>query len=147
MCENEFVHGMSMNLFKILISQNALHFGRNTILKFSLLPQLQLRLHQFTEYIYTMAEYFKYLKQMLSLVGESFKDELKCLGFSVTQLNPMEVLSALLHAEKQLGCESTKEEFKSGAVGSFMLPEDFKPKESVSTTKLFLIIYIFPWNL
>ena len=80
---------------------------------------------------------------MLSIAGESFKDELKCLGLSVTQLNLMEVLSALLHAQKRLGREFTKEEFKSGTVGSFMLLEDFKPKESVSITKLFLFTYMF----
>ena len=81
---------------------------------------------------------------MLLISGESFKDELKRLGFSVAQLNPMEVLSALLHAQKQISCEFTKKEFKSGAVGSFMLPKDFKPKESVSIIKLFLFTYIFP---
>ena len=90
-----------------------------------------------------MAEYFKYLKQMLWIAGESFEDELRCLGLSVTQLNPMEVLSALLHAQKHLGREFTKEEFKSGTVSSFMLPEDFKPKESVSINKLFPSTYMF----
>ena len=90
-----------------------------------------------------MAEYFKYLKCLLSIAGESFEDELKHLGFSVTQLNPMEVLSALLHAQKRLGCDFTKEEFKSGTVGLLMLPEDFKPKESVSSIKPFLVTYIF----
>ena len=90
-----------------------------------------------------MAEYFKYLKQMLSIAGEWFEDKLKRLGLSVTQLNPMEVLSALLHAQKCLGREFTKEEFKSRTVGSFMLPEDFKPKESVSIIKLFLFTYMF----
>ena len=80
---------------------------------------------------------------MLSIAGESFKDELRRLGLSVTQLNPMEVLSALLHTQKHLGCEFTKEEFKSGTVGSFMLPKDFKPKESVSTNKLFSSTYMF----
>ena len=47
----------------------------------------------------TMSEYFKYLCQMLAIAGESFKEELRCLGFSVTQLNPMEVLEALINAQ------------------------------------------------
>ena len=80
---------------------------------------------------------------MLSIAGELFEDELKCLGLSVTQLNPMEVLSALLHTQKHLGRKFTKEEFKSGTIGSFILPEDFKPKESVSINKLFLSTYMF----
>ena len=79
-----------------------------------------------------MAEYFKYLKQLLSITGESFEDELKRLGLSVMNLNPMEVLSALLHAQKHLNREFTKKEFKSGTVGLLMLPEDFKPEETVS---------------
>ena len=47
-------------------------------------------------------------------------------------LNPMEVLSALLHAQKHLNREFTKEEFKSGTVGLLMLPKDFKQEETVS---------------
>ena len=91
-----------------------------------------------------MAKYLKYLKQMLSIMGESLEDKLKYLVFSVTQLNPMEVLATLPHAQKQLGREFTKDKFKSRAVGSLILPEDFKLKESVSTAKLFLFTYTFP---
>ena len=46
-----------------------------------------------------MSEYFKYLHQMLAIVGESFEEELRCLGFSITQLNPLEVLEALINAQ------------------------------------------------
>ena len=105
----------------------------------SLLRRVQSNNIVLLDLVFTMAEYFKYLKQMLSIAGESFEDKLKHLGLSVTQLNPMEVLSALLHAHKCLGHEFTKEEFKSRTVGSFMVPEDFKPKESVSITNSCLL--------
>ena len=44
----------------------------------------------------------------------------------------MEVLAALQHAQLRLGQDFTHEEFVEGKVGSFMLPEDFKPEETVS---------------
>ena len=43
-------------------------------------------------------------------------------GLSTTQLDPMEVLSALQHAELRLGREFTKEEFVAGTIGKHMLP-------------------------
>ena len=66
------------------------------------------------------------------IAGESLEDELKHLGLSVMNLNPMEVLSALMHAQKCLNREFTKQEFKSGTVSLLMLPEDLKPEETVS---------------
>ena len=50
----------------------------------------------------------------------------------MTQLTPMEVLTTLQHAQLRLGRDFTREEFVKGKVGSFMLPEDFKPEETVS---------------
>ena len=50
----------------------------------------------------------------------------------MTQLTAMEVLTALQHAQLRLGRDFTCEEFVEGKVGSFMLPEDFKPEETVS---------------
>ena len=50
------------------------------------------------------------------------------------QLSPMEVLSALIQAQRRLDCEFTKEEFKSGSVGKLLIPEDFKPATSVIKT-------------
>ena len=50
----------------------------------------------------------------------------------MTQLTPMEVLAALQHAQLRLGRDFTREEFVEGKVGNFMLPEDFKPEETVS---------------
>ena len=44
----------------------------------------------------------------------------------------MEVLAALQHAQLRFGRDFTREEFVEGKVGSFMLPEDFKPEETVS---------------
>ena len=80
----------------------------------------------------TMSEYFKYLRQMLAIAGESFEEELRCLGFSVTQLNPMEVLEALINTQQCLGCDFSKEEFKEGSIGNLLIPEDFKFTKSVS---------------
>ena len=79
-----------------------------------------------------MSEYFKYLRQMLSIAGESFEEELRCLGFSATQLNLMEVLEVLPNAQRHLGREFSKEEFKDGGVGNLLTPEDFKFTKSVS---------------
>ena len=79
-----------------------------------------------------MSEYFKYLRQMLSIAGESFEEELRCLRFSITQLNPMEVLEVLLNAQRHLGREFSKEEFKDGGVRNLLTPEDFKFTKSVS---------------
>ena len=45
---------------------------------------------------------------------------------------PMEVLATLQHAQLRIGRDFTHEEFIEGKVGDFMLPEDFKPKETVS---------------
>ena len=108
-----------------------------------------------------MAEYFKYLRDILAIAGESFEDELRRLvshfeldlviliyiqkkpkspntdsslflqGFSVTSLNPMEVLSALIQAQCRIGREFSAEEFKSGSVGQHLKPEDFKTLEQV----------------
>ena len=108
-----------------------------------------------------MAEYFKYLRDILAIAGESFEDELRRLvshfkldlviliyiqkkpkspntdsslflqGFSVTSLNPIEVLSALIQAQRQIGREFSAEEFKSGSVGQHLKPEDFKTSEQV----------------
>ena len=50
----------------------------------------------------------------------------------MTQLTPMEVLATLQHAQLRLGRDFTREEFVEGKVGNFMLPEDFKPEETVS---------------
>ena len=69
---------------------------------------------------------------MLAIVGESFEEELRCLGFSITQLNPMEVLETLINAQQHLGHEFSKEEFKEGSIGTLLLPEDFKFTKSVS---------------
>ena len=69
---------------------------------------------------------------MLAIAGESFKEELRCLGFSITQLNPMEVLKALINAQQCLGHEFSKEKFKEGSIGNLLLPEDFKFTKSVS---------------
>ena len=44
----------------------------------------------------------------------------------------MEVLATLQHAQLRLGQDFTREEFVEGQVGNFMLPEDFKPEETVS---------------
>ena len=98
-----------------------------------------------------MSEYFKFLRQLLALSGESFKEELRHLvislellrafirslkflkettlikftiqGFSMTQLTPLEVLSSIQHAQLRLNREFTKEEFLEGKVSGFMLPE------------------------
>ena len=72
---------------------------------------------------------------MLAIAGESFEEELRHLGFSITQLNPMEVLKALINAQRHLGCEFSKEEFKEGSIGNLLLPEDCKFSKSVSMHK------------
>ena len=46
----------------------------------------------------------------------------------------MEVLSALIQAQQRLGRDFTKEEFKSGTVGTLLIAEDFKPAAPVSKT-------------
>ena len=86
-----------------------------------------------------MSEYFKFLRQLLALSGESFKEELQRMvislellrafirslkfhkettlikftiqGFSKMQLTPLEVLSSIQHAQLHLNHEFTKEEF------------------------------------
>ena len=50
----------------------------------------------------------------------------------MVQLDPMEVLSALQHAELRLGREFTKEEFAAGTIGKHMLPKDFDQDKVVS---------------
>ena len=72
---------------------------------------------------------------MLAIVGESFEEELRRLGFSVMQLNPMEVFEVLINTQWHLGCEFWKEEFKEGSIGNLLLPEDFKLSKSVSIHK------------
>ena len=121
-----------------------------------------------------MADYFKHLRQLLALSGESFEDELSRLvsfyhslkrsfffhyhvitliiahnvkvaifslywlikilfqGFSTCHLTLLEVLAAIQHTELRLGWEFTKEDFKEGSVGGFMIPDDFNPKITVS---------------
>ena len=41
-------------------------------------------------------------------------------------------IAAIQHVELRLGREFTKEEFKAGSVGGFMIPDDFDPKITVS---------------
>ena len=48
------------------------------------------------------------------------------------QLTPLEVLAAIQHAQLRLDRDFTKEEFVEGKVGGYMIPEDFKPEETVS---------------
>ena len=50
----------------------------------------------------------------------------------MVQLGPMEVLSALQHAEYRLGREFMKEELHAGTIGQHMLPEDFDQEQTVS---------------
>ena len=50
----------------------------------------------------------------------------------MVQLGPLEVLTALQHAESRLGREFTKEEFVAGTVGQHMLPEDFDEELTIS---------------
>ena len=77
---------------------------------------------------------------MLAIAGKSFKEELRCLGFSITQLNPMEVLEALINAQQCLGCEFLKEEFKEGSINNLLLPKDFKFTKSVSMQNYFQLL-------
>ena len=86
-----------------------------------------------------MSEYFKYLRQMLAIAGESFEEELRHLGFSITQLNPMEVLEALI-PQLCLGREFLKEEFKEGSIGNLLLLEDFKFTKSVSMQNYYQLL-------
>ena len=110
-----------------------------------------------------MAEYLKYLHQLLALSGESFEEELlrlvrmilerklvfihiifvKCQnqffttfpslqGFSTSHLGPMEVLLAIIKAQRCLKCKFTREEFISGEIGRLMEPDDFISESSVS---------------
>ena len=65
--------------------------------------------------------------------NEASLSEFVIQGFSMTQLISLEVLSAIQHAEFCLNPELTKEEFLEGKVGGFMMPEDFKFEETVST--------------
>ena len=50
----------------------------------------------------------------------------------MVQLGPMEVLSALQHAEYRLRREFMKEEFLAGTVGQHMLPKDFDQEQTMS---------------
>ena len=51
----------------------------------------------------------------------------------------MEVLTALIHAQHQLGREFTPDEFKAGSVGQHLKPEDFKTSDQVITTLPFYL--------
>ena len=48
---------------------------------------------------------------------------------------------SLQHAQHRIGCEFTKEEFLAGKVGDLMIPEDFRPEETVSNTFINLPTY------
>ena len=117
-------------MHRLCVNLTSQHFGRNFI---GHLPVSRFFMGFFSLHTRaTMSEYFKYLCQMLSIAGESFEEELWCLRFSVTQLNPMEVLETLLYAQRHLGHEFSKEEFKEGGVGNILIPEDFKFTKLVS---------------
>ena len=45
----------------------------------------------------------------------------------------MEVLATLQHAQLRIGHDFTHEEFIKGKIGGYILPEDFKPEETVSS--------------
>ena len=62
----------------------------------------------------------------------------------MVQLGPMEVLSALQHAEYRLGREFMKEEFLAGTVGQHMLPEDFNQEQTVSIE---LCLFTHPFSM
>ena len=50
----------------------------------------------------------------------------------MVHLGPLEVLSALQHAELRLGRQFTRDEFIKGEVGKHMVPEDFDHEVTVS---------------
>ena len=67
------------------------------------------------------------------------------MGFSTVQLGPMEVLSALQHAEYRLGREFMKEAFLTGTIDQHILPEDFDQEQTVNI-KICLIIHPLSMN-